>query len=492
MTLLMLGCQSQRSLVPNKVSNVPDYFSTWNIQGYVVSYEGDPTIQVMDEQHMFGNGELEGWTRFFPEFREDLYFLMDDSWDIPAGTHANGNDAHMGEGRLNEERFPGCKGTPTERMKTLVRRTKKAGWKGLGCWLIAHEAETAPDKDNPEKYWQIRLQEHQKAGVAYWKVDYGREQDNVEWRRMITNSARQVAPDVMIEHAYTYPAIEHYDVFRTYDVEVVTSVPVTIQRIVKLLGYKHDAESLGLINCEDEPYVAAGLGCVVGVMRHPVNKELPNGLADHVFPSAGRDLKSRMDEVNRLLKWHRIAAPFGVNNDAEIDKKNLTDHWILGERETWVPNHHTGDTLTEQAPARISRNLPLPTVIGRDSEVPYVLSSRYPNGAIAIAAVERVLGRQWFTPKATVIQKIPNVEHPIGIFGTFESVVLESQEGIPSKARVWAQDLIAKKATDITDEVVIEGNRMTLSGDLIRRIGTQAATPGDKSAPALVLQVKRQ
>lgn len=78
------------------------------------------------------------------------------------------------------------------------------------------------------------------------------------------------------------------------------------------------------------------------------------------------------------------------------------------------------------------------------------------------------------------------------ITGTFESVVLESQEGIPSKARVWAQDLIAKKATDITDEVVIEGNRMTLSGDLIQRIGTQAATPGDKSAPALVLQVKRQ
>ena len=36
---------------------------------------------------MFGEGALEGWTSFFPDFREDLIFLMDDSWDLPVNEH---------------------------------------------------------------------------------------------------------------------------------------------------------------------------------------------------------------------------------------------------------------------------------------------------------------------------------------------------------------------------------------------------------------------
>ena len=82
-----LGAQTHKSLVPSKPSDVPDYFSTWNIQGYVVSYDGPATARVMTEQYMFGDGPLEGWTRFFPDFREDLIFLMDDSWDIPVNEH---------------------------------------------------------------------------------------------------------------------------------------------------------------------------------------------------------------------------------------------------------------------------------------------------------------------------------------------------------------------------------------------------------------------
>lgn len=31
---------SMTSLVPKKPSKAPDYFSAWNIQGYVVNYDG--------------------------------------------------------------------------------------------------------------------------------------------------------------------------------------------------------------------------------------------------------------------------------------------------------------------------------------------------------------------------------------------------------------------------------------------------------------------
>ena len=108
MASFTLEAKPHKSLVPEKPSNVPDYFSTWNIQGYVVSYDGSATPRVMTEQYMFGNGPLEGWTTFFPEFREDLIFLMDDSWDVPVDNRKN---ELMGSARMAADRFPSCKGS---------------------------------------------------------------------------------------------------------------------------------------------------------------------------------------------------------------------------------------------------------------------------------------------------------------------------------------------------------------------------------------------
>jgi len=487
MALVAIGmtAQSHKSLVPNKPSTVPDYFSTWNIQGYVVSYDGPATVRVMTEQYMFGDGPLEGWTRFFPDFREDLIFLMDDSWDIPIYDHRG---EIMGEARLDNERFPSCKGN----LKELVRMTKKAGWKGLGGWLCAQEASAASDADNPEAYWTARLKENYRAGMAYWKVDYGRQQSNQLWREKLTQLGRIYAPGMPIEHAYTYPVIEKSDVFRTYDVEVVTSVPVTLQRVVRLLKYKTEQGNLGLINCEDEPLIAVGLGCVIGVMRHPLNKPLPNGLSDHVFPRAGRNLKARLDEVNRALKWHRLAAPFAVNNDALFSEQQLTDTWCLGERETWEPSHHPGDTLRQSAPAIISRCMPLPEVRTEGDNVPYVMASRYPNGAVCVATAERLLLKEhtWETPRVDITLQMRDAKGPIGIFGYYQSLTLCYDQPIAVHARIWAQDLMGKQPVDITSAVQIAGNTLILPGSLLERIGTQASTPGDESAPGLVVMIE--
>lgn len=489
--LLMAATSSEakvRSLVPSRPSNVPDYFSTWNIQGYCASYDPHITIKVMTEQSMFGEGELEGWTRFFPSFREDLLFLMDDSWDIPCGTH-QGNDQFMGECRLNADRFPECKGTSVERLTKLVEKTRKAGWKGLAGWVVAHESPAARDLDNREAYWTARLRESEQAGMHYWKVDYGREQNNIEWRRMLTRLGREHAPHLVLEHAYTYPIIEDCDVFRTYDVEVVTSVPVTLQRVVRLLKHQTKAGNMGLINCEDEPLISAGLGCVIGVMRHPINKPLPNGLSDHVFPTAGRNLKARLDEVDRALKWHRLAEPFAVNNDAHIDSHMLTDHWLLDERETWVSDHHPGDTLTESAPARISRCMPLPEVECA-GEAPFVLATRYPNGAVAVATLERLFYRSWSTPLAKVSIVAEDIKAPIGIFGDYQELTISYPIPLKRRAHILAQDLRGKHPIDITSRVQIISNKLIIPGNLIREIGTMAGTPGDISAPGLVVCIR--
>ena len=479
------NAQAHKSLVPNRPSAVPDYFSTWNIQGYVVSYDGPATARVMTEQSMFGQGELEGWTQFFPDFRQDLIFLMDDSWDIPVNDHRT---ERMGEARLDTERFPSCKGN----LKKLVQKTKQAGWKGLGGWICAQEASVAPDAANPEAYWTARLKENHKAGMAYWKVDFGHQERNQKWREQLTQLGRKYAPGMPIEHAFTYPVIEKSDVFRTYDVEVVTAVPVTLQRVSRLLKYKTLPGNLGLINCEDEPLIAVGLGCVIGVMRHPINKPLPNGLSDHVFPRTGRNLKVRLDEVNRALKWHRLATPFAVNDDARFSDQQLTDVWRLGERETWVPNHHAGDTLRESAHAIISRCMPLPEVHTERGLAPYVLASRYPNGAVCVATVERLLLEEhtWSTPRADITLQMGNAKGPVGIFGYYRSLRLCYDMPLPEDAHIWAQDLIGKQPVDITSEVEIIGSTLTFPGSLLERIGTQAKHPGDESAPGLVLVIE--
>lgn len=476
-----------RSLVPSKPSTAPDYFSTWNIQGYCASYDGPLTIQLMTERSMFGDGPLEGWTRFFPSFREDLIFLMDDSWDIPCGTH-EGNDQFMGECRLNPDRYPDCKGQAVERLKRLVQKTKRAGWKGLGGWVIAHESRVAPDAEQREAYWTTRLRESTLAGMNYWKVDYGREENNIEWRKMLTRLAREHAPEMVLEHAYTYPVIEDCDVFRTYDVEVVTSVPVTLQRVLRLLDYRTKPGNMGLINCEDEPLIAVGLGCVIGVMRHPINQPLPNGLSDHVFPTTARNLKARLDEVDRALKWHRLALPFAVNHDANIDKTLLTDRWVLADRETWVAQHHAGDTLVESAPARISRCMPLPDVQCQ-GEAPYVLASRYPNGAVAVATLERLFYRTWSTPRAKVGIEVEDVKAPVGIFGDYAELTITYPQPLGSKMRILAQDLRGEQPVDITSQVKIAANRIVIPGQIIRHIGTMAASPGDASAPGMVMKI---
>ena len=54
---------------------------------------------------------------------------------------------------------------------------------------------------------------------------------------------------------------------------------------------------------------------------------------------------------------------------------------------------------------------------------------------------------------------------------------------------ILAQDILDTQAKDITAQVIIEGNTLTLPGKLIEQIGLEKATPGDKSDPGLVISI---
>lgn len=481
-----MGIRLPKSLVPITPSQAPDYFCTWNIQGYVVSCGNASDMRSqMNERRLFSPDTLCHWATIFPRLRNDLYFVLDDTWDVPADDNRSDNP-WIGRLELDETRFPSFKGTATERMKHLADSIVSYGWKGLGLWICAQQAQALPPCSQ-EEYWNERLQSHQAAGVRYWKVDWGREDHNDAWRRMLADNARRLAPDLMVEHAMKKQYVAFSDAYRTYDVENIISQPVTISRVVELLGFKAEGEAKGIINCEDEPYIAAGLGCAVGMMRHAYPGVYPSGKPDYVFPSTIRDLKRRIDEVERLLHWHRIAEPFGVDGDYTVDDVLLEDNWIVQANETWV-DRELGKPVFASAPARVSRRMPLPEVSYVGYERPYLLASRYPNGAVALAAIGRTLGREYICHRVGVSIEVEDITKPIGLFGPLGDVTLKTT--MPKKAvRVLAQDLKGDRAIDITSRLCITNAGIVVPADVIREVGLMAATPGDLSDPGMVLQI---
>lgn len=375
------------------------------------------------------------------------------------------------------------------RLEALVSSVKAKGWKGLGGWVCAQEAEDSTGV-SPEAYWTRRLDAARKAGFAYWKVDWGRNEQNPQWRQMLTRLGKEHAPKLYIEHAMGPEFIQFSDAYRTYDVENIISTALTIQRVAELLPYSARGDAKGMINCEDEPYIAVGLGCAIGVMRHPFAGNLPDGRQDFAFPPVGHNYKECLDEITRAVRWHRIAEPFGVDGDYNVDSLVLTDSWEYRERESWRGERVPGELIRESAPATVSRHMALPVVGDTTSARPYVLASTYPNGAVAVAAVGRALGREYLTKEVPVTIEGKEWDAPVGIVGNFESLTIcypDAPKG--KKLKVYAQDLAGETPVDITGEVTIEGNCLKISGETINRVGLMNATKGDLSGPGLVLKV---
>jgi hypothetical protein len=462
---------SMPSLVPDTPSTAPDYFCTWNVQGYACSYSG-PSNQadMMTEANLFGKGTNQNWLGFYPEVRGDLTFLLDDAFDFPLG--GGHNDPHRGSIEVDTGRFPSYTGTPAERLAKLSKDVKARGWRDLGLWIC----NSRPNVDSPpidsDAYWCERLAWSQQAGIGSWKVDWGIGIPGKPlWKFRLTPKARAVAPDIWIEVGGG-PA---GDLYRTYDVGISVSIPETIRRIGVFLA-KEDPQDHRIINCEDEVYIGAGLGCSYGIMRHPLTGNMPNGKPDGFFRADFRDVKHRMDEVTRAVRWHRIAQPFPKRDAFAVDATMLTDF------------------KSKPAPARVARGgIALPTVTMPDGkEPPYVLCSRHPDGEIAIASIPRNPGEDGKLtlafPLADVTVAAGALDRPVGIFGEYASLTLNSTADLAGK-RVLAQDLAGKTPVDITAEVKIAGGTLTIPGPVIHRVGLMAAKPGDVSDPGLVLVV---
>jgi len=503
-TLFMLGPPSQAdvNLVPSQPATAPNYFCTWSAQNYMYGQGAasiDPAIleggsgsnlawQSLTEDVVFGP---KGWAKeFYPRVRKDLYFLLDDGY----------YDADAASMELNPRKFPSFTGDPAEKLGAVRRKLEAAGWRGLGLWT-RHTPNTA-DKIEP------LLQRSLSAGVKYWKIDGGDGDFSVQALK------RKEHPSLVLEHVsgegpfngdWTKEGrfgpqawgsgrlniLKQTDVFRTYDVSTLLSVPTTLDRVAQLLdGAQGHPDVTGLLNCEDEVYIAATLGCTMGIMRHPLVGLRPSGDPDVAF-AGPRQAKRRMDEVVRALHWQRIAEPYGAGQGyVKLDDAALTDDWVFRRGETW-DTEVIGKEVRQGAPARVSRNLPLPTVTA-DSDLPFVIAGRFPNGAVAVCALERNLKEKaWFMPPADVTVDTAGAKGPFGIFGHYRTLTLDFKRPLAGR-RVFAQDLAGEKAVDVTHRVRIHGSALTIPGRLIDEIGRRDGTPADLSDPGMVLAVVNQ
>lgn len=487
-----------RSLIPEKRSTAPNYWCTWAAQNYLHAQQADEldasvlegtngavlAQKALNEQVLLGHG---GWSKtLHARVRDELYLLLDDGWQ----------EGGMASFQLDSAKFPSFQGPTEERLRRLNEAVRADGWRALALWC----RRPPGGADDEARVGWVKF-----AGIPYLKIDGGDSEGSLARAR-----ARQQAT-LTLEHVHGESSLSgnwredgrfgqqswdslrlqilrNTDVFRIYDATAVLGVPTTLDRAAQLLSAASGRpEARALLNLEDEVYIAAVLGCTMGVMRHSYRGLRPGEDAD-VFLPRPRQLKQRMDEVVRAIRWQRIAAPYAAGTGAvALDSNVLTDDWTFRRGETFdvtVVGHHA----KQGAPARIARSMALPEV-SSDGEPPYVACARFPSGAAAIGAFERVsVARDVSHPRAAVRWLLGNSAGPFGIFGHFGTLTLVFDRSVKQR-RILAQDLAGDLPIDITDQVRRTGAEIVVPGELIDRIGRSAATPGDLSLPGIVLAV---
>ena len=106
--------KTELNLVPKTVNPSPDYYCTWQSQLYAASNTGPQGQRDhMTEHDVFGSDNADedikngiGWATYqYRQAREDLYLILDDSWDVPMKNEEK-NDKWYGSLVLARDKFP--------------------------------------------------------------------------------------------------------------------------------------------------------------------------------------------------------------------------------------------------------------------------------------------------------------------------------------------------------------------------------------------------
>lgn len=488
--------QDKINLIPKEQAAGYDYLCTWALQektaeALKISPPRGTVSQrdALSDETVFGEKSL--YHPFSGEYRSGLYFVIDDGWDVPLGSCEPQNDEHsFGLLSPDEEKFPNYGDTYTERLTTLSNKIKEMGYAGLGLWVpTLNPNEPKNNKftiEQAKKYWIECAKRCRAADIKYLKVDWGNHPER-EYREMMTRVFKEYAPGIIIEHAApqavfteltdtkkraedTREILPISDVFRLYDVIKPFKNAPMLSRADEALSAAAGAElgTAGILNGEICAPICAALGLSVGIMG-----------------------EENSSSYAACLRWHRISPPFSIYS-AEYKKSEeiLTDTHFFAKNAIWwlKPEERC---YSEAAPAVMARGCGLPRVFAA-GEKPFVAASKNPKtGAYAIASIGRTIDPNvdMIIP-ADVEFDVGLASEPVGIFGYYKSLTLNFSESIEGK-RIFAQDLMADCAVDITDRCRICRGSVRLDGCDLRVFGSyaRASEEEDSAEPSLVLAV---
>ena len=517
--LFIFGCADRKgiqNLVPEKLSTSPNYWCTWYWQNYLILkgqavinpdprtvYTNRAAREELNEATIFGENGMANI--MLPKTRSDYYFLIDHGWQVKQ-PNANPFFTLI----LDTADFPRYAHLDAkDRIKQMNLDIKALDWKGLGLWVRGN-----PTKDEMQKF----VEWSKYAGIEYLKIDGG---DTKHY--YATQIKEEIYPGLVLEYVTgagpltplwektglnSYPSgynsklnpqkskkalevIKNSDVFRTYDAAPLLVSITTLQRIHDILSQTAGNEEYrSNLNIQDDCNIAAALGLLVAVKRHPMNTpRMYNGKDFHLQVAGDRHVDKRLNEMDRFVMWQRIAPPMPAGYGTYLASNiNLIDSIKFQKGHTWLKA--TYDKMVYQsAPAIMARNIAMP-IVKCTGLKPYVLASKFPNGAICIATEGRVTPeKSWVHPKADITLNDCITNKPIGIFGHYNSLSLVFNTDFPKKISIYAQDLLADQTIDITESVMVYKNSITISGELIDKLGTSAQSEGDISAPGMVLKV---
>lgn len=515
----MVACTAETAkgpnLVPSTPASAPNYWCTWYAQNYWQQRGGDITDfqklnnpnarEELTYDHLYN--KKDGWvTTYLPKGRADFYFLIDHGWQTKEKEERLPGAEPFFSFQIDARDFPEYgNAKPEESLRLFNEEIQSHGWRGLGIWV---RGNVTPELAEQFVKWS------KYAGVEYWKIDGGDITDfnafnakkeyfpelvleyvtpagnmNPNWEKPGLTSYPSLYETDSIHKANTLRVLKNSDVFRTYDASPQLMSATTLRRTHDILKVTAgNPEYISILNLQDDCNAAAALGCLVASKRHPnYGERLYKGKDLHHQLNGKRHMQNRMNEPERFGRWERIAPAFpaGIGSYQASDY-DLVDSFPYDEYSTWNKATY-GKIVHQSAPAIMARNMPLPKV-EITGDAPYVMATTYPNGSVCVATEGRVkTENEWFYPLAKVTINIKNRNQPIGIFGYYESLILEFNQPLDNINHIWAQDLLAESSDDIIKEIVIEGKTLKIPGSLIERIGTSAGDKGDESAPGLVL-----
>ncbi len=506
------------NLVPATPSAAPNYWCTWYAQNYWINRGQDlkqlkgitneAAREELNEQALFN--DQDGWaTTYLKRGRADYIFLIDHGWQTKDASKRIGGGSAFFSLVAEESDFPRyALLEPMERLKAFNADIQRLGWNSLGIWTRGNiglaEARTF-----------VEWSKH--AGIRYWKIDGG---DTQEFNAF--KAKQELYPELVLEYVTgaggnlnpkwdmdlaSYPSVyatggnlqqrmlecvQHSDTFRTYDASPLLMSATTLRRTHDILRQtQQQPKYRAVLNVQDDCNLAVGLGVLVASKRHPnMGERTLRGRDLHHQLSGPRCMQKRTNEAERFGRWARIAPAFPAGEGTYLaSDEELVDRCEFTEYDTWAENTY-GKMVSQSAPAAMARNMPLPKV-ECDEPKPFVCVATYPNGPTGIATEGRVSPEnRWIEPRATVTVQIKDASQPIGIVGRYRELRLEFAGSIEHLETVWAQDLLADQAVDITSKVVISNNCLAIPGAVIDEVGTSAGDAGDISVPGMVLRLQ--